>query len=523
MTHVVSANEFYAVQIAKVDLIASLNEELNRACREQSSAHCYLPEVNTVCAVLWENQWLRGRVASRPQEGSFDVVLVDSGVTVRSKWSLTQEIEQRFLQQPEFVLRCSLSGVVASESAEANEMFIKMSGTKAVTMRVDNCFMDGSYEVTLSEDRNLDKSINQMIIEKISRAKGTQKLRNISGNTSDHNKWNVSVTHCVSPNEFYIRLEADEDDYRHLSVDIQEQLDACNAVMSTSLSWKKNDKCYVRTATSFCDQVLWYRGLIMHVETGKFVVQLRDIGSCVTISSAFGLTHPVPSLEKLDEFATKCHLSYIMPADSLDWSLTAVDKFQQLIKKSSQLAITLPEVGHITASVPVVLWSMKKSQGGPFDPERIECTNINDNLRSLGLGKSIVDVRELGNHFVEHPSALKRSSSRGSDESANLKGGTWLPPRLLDKLTFECVPTYISPSMEINLYDKTDGAIIRHMKKTYAKKANESMEELDEFVAISGQWHPNEPCMAKYWDSYFYRAIIKEIDHETGKCKVSEC
>lgn len=100
----------------------------------------------------------------------------------------------------------------------------------------------------------------------------------------------------------------------------------------------------------------------------------------------------------------KCHLAFLVPVDSITWTLTAIDKFKTYAKQFEKLTVTIPNfVNSSTRSTPVILWGSR----GDFDAsDALEAEfdvwrNINLQMIFQGVARTNISIERFSSeHFL---------------------------------------------------------------------------------------------------------------------------
>lgn len=95
----------------------------------------------------------------------------------------------------------------------------------------------------------------------------------------------------------------------------------------------------------------------------------------------------------------RCHLAFVAPPNANCWSLTAIDKFNEFIKRYNGLAITIPSVvGSATNSTGVILWGSNEQINGPFNTNQDAWLNINVQMIFQAVARSTIDIDAFHYH-----------------------------------------------------------------------------------------------------------------------------
>lgn len=195
-------------------------------------------------------------------------------------------------------------------------------------------------------------------------------------------KVNVILTRIISPTEFWITIPTDE---------------------------HSNEVCPYNNA-DFNKQKT-YREYLQWIK-GKRILRLRSFYRNNFQSKLFCL------LVCLDRDERKCHLAFLIPIDSICWTLTAIDKFKVYAKQFEKYAISIPHTVNTPAqSTAVVLWGLMREEsetsGTETDDEQANYVWRNINLQMIfqGVARSIVHIKHLS---TDSPMAwLNGNESRG--------------------------------------------------------------------------------------------------------------
>lgn len=103
-----------------------------------------------------------------------------------------------------------------------------------------------------------------------------------------------------------------------------------------------------------------------------------------------------------DRVEWKCHLAFLIPIDSICWTLTAIDKFKAYGRRFEKYAISIPHhVNQPTQSKAVVLWGLMRQDSETSEIEtddeepRYVWQNINLQMIFQGVARSIVHIKHL--------------------------------------------------------------------------------------------------------------------------------
>lgn len=92
----------------------------------------------------------------------------------------------------------------------------------------------------------------------------------------------------------------------------------------------------------------------------------------------------------------RCHLAFVAPPNTNNWSLTAIDKFNEYTKRYTEFAITIPSV--VTSSVisiGVILWGLNKPTDDALAKNEDAWENINLRLIFQGVARSTIDIDQF--------------------------------------------------------------------------------------------------------------------------------
>lgn len=522
VTYVKSSTELYGIGNRLLNDIRKLEDEMNVWYSEnrQTIEFPFVPEIETICAALVENRWSRARIIHHGN-GGCGAFLIDFGEIVKLKLSSLRWLEDRFIRMPPAASRflfsnsCSLEQLFQS-SCDQNTVIDSsqdLSKQKKLSVKIVHSFgsFPTNYECSLVVEipnnrelyeNNVPEAIN------VGSVNTFKSIFNKDGNLADHQspKRIVKMSHCISPDVFYLQFEND----REKLIRLQNELQALDeiALCQPKDSWVLGKRCYVRTKMPTTLRERWYRGEICGISDAHWEVFLRDYGNVVCIAMSENLVSEMDKFETMKNAAIKCSLAFITTTIGSEWSLEAIDKFQNLYRSYEQLALSFiplkqpqKQEEQSTFVQPVILWGLKYVNVSALMPPICEYTNINKEMVQHGLAQSTqnMSVFEMNLNKSILPDAVSP------------KLISWIPPKPIAQSSFTCVPTRVSDELVVYFHDKDEEKELNSMRKT-------AMEKFRDYKGNELQWNPNEPCMAKYIDGTFYRAkILSIVDINTAK------
>lgn len=101
-------------------------------------------------------------------------------------------------------------------------------------------------------------------------------------------------------------------------------------------------------------------------------------------------------------FVWKCHLAFIAPTNSTNWSSLANDKFIEYTQHFDDLAITIPSLASATSfSTAVILWGLRKRLVNALEANEDDWENINLMLIFQGVARSTTDIEIVEHYSIE--------------------------------------------------------------------------------------------------------------------------
>ena len=148
----------------------------------------------------------------------------------------------------------------------------------------------------------------------------------------------VRITHIVSPTEFYVQVNAPEVMAyfalyeRELGLAFRDQIRKDDEETPV---FKKGEMCVYFIKQEYDYLKTWRRGVVVaQVPDDRYLVFAKDYGTCDPIEVSCMIKMPVTSpFRKDDDFCIKCRLVDIRPAGGYDWTRTALEVFQSMLKR----------------------------------------------------------------------------------------------------------------------------------------------------------------------------------------------
>lgn len=232
----------------------------------------------------------------------------------------------------------------------------------------------------------------------------------------------------------------------------------------------------------------------------------------------------------------RCHLAFVAPTNANFWTLTAIDKFNEFIKRYNGLAITIPSVvSSPTNSTGVILWGSNKQNeqiNGPFNANQDAWLNINVQMIFQAVARSTIDIDAFQYHSTNRidfeEQLLSKNVPRWPAAESYLcqqfTGKNSFFYLCIRKIFFIkeilCIPTGIAVGLNAELaifvQEVKHQEKIRKMSETLAKQQWKD-------VNSSKKFKKRELCIVKRENGYFYRAEVKSVYKERQKCLVMKC
>lgn len=545
ITYAESAIEFYGIDHPMLNQIQKLQDDMSAWYSEKRRTIDFLriPEVETHCAAMVEDRWCRVKIIRRKSEKYCDVFLIDCGRSIQLKLSLLRWLDTRFLKIPPGVSRFKLLTSARSDQETKKWLFAaseqasidkckNICELKNVVAKIDQLI--GNYPTTyainlssrIPDNREIctDKHFNPKQIysfaHEIPRDNSVTNMDNnnekISKNSdssqSEATKMIVKMSFCVSPKQFYLQFESQRERLVRLQSDLQ---NLCKQKVNEK-NWTLKEMCYVRTKIAPTFREHWYRGQIAESNDGHWRVYLRDYGNIVSITAPENLAIESEIIETMENMAVQCHVAHISPIIGLEWPPSAIDKFCDLYQNYEQLAVThIQNQSKLLISTPVVLWGLESEVFNALEPTICKWTNINKEMIFQGLARlteniSVFEENSNPNRSLENEIALTTNAECSTITS-------WIPSNPITQSSFVCVSTYVSDDLEIYFHDMKDEQNLDLMITTAIHKFKNFKSNKE------SSWTKNEPCLAKYTDNVYYRAVILSIDESKSTGKVIYC
>lgn len=546
--HIISPDEFYGIKTDMMVNIENLNIVLNHTYNgnNQNYDTLYVPKTEMMCAAKINDEWYRGRIIKSPIKGITTVFLVDTGETKMLSWKVLRTLDDNYFSASDGVIQFYLTDINGYESipfsSECIKEFEKLCKYSDLTAKV-NKSIGQVYSITLSAKTPANKQIqiNSYLVRK-GLASSTSFI-SLDGSDDESNQLfdqsikpqqkaadrvNVKIVNYISPSEFYINYEHKFNKIMQLQTHLQIFLEDSHSIARKS-NWNLRDKCYVRAKLTKKHK-LWYRGQIIQIQCGFYQVFLRDMGYTVKIVSNEDLADTHKPFESAQSAAVKCHLAFVEPANCCEWSLAANDKFIEISQRFENLSVSIPDIRSNDISTGVVLWGLESEKITALEPTITNWTNINCQLVYQGLGHLTESIETFDFHPMKSSVEVDKYSPMLNDVIAQLSDQSnhakldfsdetiydlksWLPAERTTKKTFTCIPTYIDDDLNIYLHEEQHDVLLKSMKEKISEKYANG-------APVASVWLQNEPCMAKYADGFYYRAVVKMVNSQVRKCAV---
>lgn len=514
VTRVNSLNEFYAVEKQRTDEIDELSNNLN-SFYAKSLEYEFCPTVGSIVVAHVNDQWKRARLLEPPRYGEYSLFLIDSGERTKTSWRHVRKIQPQFASVKAGVTRFSLNEVdsfALDDSRTSKNEFKQIAVGKQCEAKIERN-LKNSFEVTLfvRESNCARQNVNEIFQTKFKSLSCESSLATSSKfssrNLSKKERIDVAITKYVSPSQFYIHLTKNDERMQQMNENISKKIHE-KLSDGNKKCWSIGSKCFAKVSLSSDKQAQWCRGRVLHIINDEVEIYLRDFAKNAIV--------PMTSLQIDDcendepDFAVKCHLAYVRSAGSFDWSLTANDEIQNLIKTCNELAITIPCIKSNCLSTAVVLWGCKND----IQEDAKQWLNFNKILIEQGLASSIVKFDELDNHLTTDDTF--DSSKSSYDENMNKLDysyfvPTWLPAAAIESNTLECIPKSMDENLNIFVIEPKYEETFSNLR---IMESNATVE------CLKNDWMIGEACMVEYDDGYLYRGEIVSINEKT--CTVSQ-
>lgn len=258
----------------------------------------------------------------------------------------------------------------------------------------------------------------------------------------------------------------------------------------------------------------------------------------------------------LDRDERKCHLAFLIPIDSICWTLTAIDKFKVYAKQFEKYALSIPHTANVpTQSTAVILWGLMRlesqTSGTETDDEQPNYVWRNINLQMVfqGVARSIVHIEHLCSDsatqwLYSNGSQEKLASNHVSEQQHDGENGKidrWLPAQQCRLKEFTgrvsihnhpqfalyqsnqnhlCIigtPVFIDDKLAIYVQEWENQECIKYMSEVLTELHRNHANANDPRKC----WNVGDACVAqRNRDGMCYRAEIQQVYANQRKCLV---
>lgn len=446
--HIVSPQEFYCCKASHNTILETSKTELNKFYQEYDNSNnfIYVPLVNMVCAVKFNDLWYRGVIRELQSNGHCLVFFVDYGYSEPINWRNLQFLDDKFLHVAEGVFCCSIMDVVPLQgnnyewSCHAIEEFKEITTNNSLQIIIENFNKNSKiHDVTLyamnnkESEKNLclneflvDSNYGQyagavdysktltdnthknraavkdtasitddlkdiLIPEKVIATKRPSQL----SQSSKIKRSKVKVTSVFSPSEFYVTLLKHEEVMSQTHNAIQNII-RLNGIQEPDTPWMVNDICFILTKLSNMSTVSaeWYRGRIIEIiPDTEYKIFLCDIGIKISVNESKIKSHLSKMNEdysRIHDGAIRCHLACLVPTGGLTkWPLGSIEYFAEIIESRPRdefwATLYRETVPTCPNSMSIILWTITLDDNiDPLAPSVTNWTNINEMLAYSG-------------------------------------------------------------------------------------------------------------------------------------------
>ncbi|XP_068154051.1 uncharacterized protein qin [Drosophila tropicalis] len=616
--HLDTPHEFYVMrhdlESKRYEMQTTLQSVMNRLHLSQLE-NIYLGRLHLACVLQTENQWHRARIEQMLPEGFVVVRLVDIGTVQKVSWDHLFILPSKFWHT-ELAIKCRLADVETLAehgylwTPDAIKSFTQLTSNPKLHMEIVGTREDFVH-VALNVIRPCGDMISvgaQMVMQNHCKSTGdtsrllalstasrlsrldddtrkfikkqTKRNSNLSlaeGDTYSQMNRNrnkrvpIKILYVKQPDEFYVTLPQFIPAIESLKKLVQKVAAEMHEKCLPRCEWSVGDMCYVHFQAQCDEEMMWHRGIIVKVifsdsESPKYRIRLRDLGQLASDIPASQLTTIDEAHMLISDSALRCHLYGIHPKSGR-WTSQNIDSFRDHLQAYNGLEVS--SYGRDENSLAVVLWGSRTEIPGPFAPERVKYSSINDMLvlskiafkdenkssvrsdinsneeaesscsitlqscqeniddgmqasnlvaSKESLSQSMVSL-SLTQHNDEMPplkllTDLNMSSITTGETSAPL---AWTMPRECTKSIFTALPTYVNYGCQAYLTFANDKPFLEQMRNTLEKHFKPMINRL------GGVHHyvVGQPVLVTYHlDNLLYRGIVRSLANLQGEYNV---
>lgn len=600
VTHVESPAFFYAISVSPSTYLVFFNKliwlirrlfhfvfqsddeenynyQTNRLNEVYQSKNCemiYVQHKGMVCAINDGQDWVRGCIEDMGNNGIRDVMLVDKGRVIKSKWHHLRYLTNDFMDLCKQATKFKLADVEPIDgneySEECKKVFKKICKSKFITVHVHR---SGTFnEVTMStvsdqQEININSELVQIGFAKptgvgsIAKQNVSEKVASWlcdyrkSQNETDTNEETdsdsmkrdiVVIKHFVNPSEIYFQFAKREKEIKRIDDKLQQHITNLRLLgemdANVQAEWTVGSYCCIR-AELLEKHSFWYRGLVLCKNALTYTVFLLDIGQTLTDVLSNQMAPIDEKLAKIQQGVVRCHLALQNPLahNNGDWTKTASEIFIEYIKRFEVIAVTADEKHEDGQSFGMTFWGRRIVKAGALSSPGHDWVNINDYLVHMGLSKPdnqhlsvngsteesmysrigtdysakqakiMIDAYKLQSEREEQHIKVK---SLRSSEKLVYDLESWIPAAQINLSSFNAYVTCVDSNLVFFLHHSDQKEIIDKMKI----RINEIAKPISNPENTS--WRVGQPCLAKFVDNNYYRAEIRSVNSARQTCNV---
>lgn len=348
----------------------------------------------------------------------------------------------------------------------------------------------------------------------------------------------VRIPEFTDPDEFYIQIDIRELNEFFTNLESQIEFYSRNALELKDLN---ENKC-----AFVCDKYFrkkWIRGYVtdklgISSETNEqlFQVLAFDYGGRFEVPLS-KIRNLKSAYKNYDSFGIKCYIMNLSPQPVGKWSLTAIDKFKEILENFKDDLYILVKTDISNESIiPIKLYYRETIIAGALEPEKIVYNNVAQKLIDEGLAKLDKSKSDENNSKEESESDDDAEINQEPDEESTMRiempfsfGNQDSVSKLLENFSYQNetnkiytylkeeypkekefygVPTYIDDNLFIyfRIWYK-DGR--PQPCRIIEQKISEKLIKSDRLMPFSGKFEKNNACTAYFdFDKTWNRAEI---------------
>ena len=348
----------------------------------------------------------------------------------------------------------------------------------------------------------------------------------------------IRIAEFTDPDEFYIQIDIRELNEFFTNLESQIEFYSRNALELKDLNEKK--------CAFVCDKYFrkkWIRGYVtdklgISSETNEqlFQVLAFDYGGRFQVPLS-KIRNLKSAYKNYDSFGIKCYIMNLSPQPAGKWSLTAIDKFKEILENfKDDLYILIKTDISNQSIIPVKLYYRETIIAGALEPEKIVYNNVAQKFIDEGLAKLDKSKSDENNSKEESESDDDAEINQEPDEESTMRvempfsfGNQDSVSKLLENFSYQNetnkiytylkeeypqekefygVPTYIDDNLFIyfRIWYK-DGR--PQPCRIIEQKISEKLIKSDRLMPFSGKFEKNNACTAYFdFDKTWNRAEI---------------